>query len=197
MKKIISCFIAGITMCGAVFAQDAMKPKGLMAFDKAPGFAAADQNGKTISLDALLKEGPVVLLFYRGQWCPYCNKQLKNLEDSLSFLKDKKVTVVAVTPETPENIKATAEKTKASFSLVYDEGMKIMKAYNVAFAVDTATVVKYKTYGIDFNKANGSNGANLPVPATYIIGQNGMIKSVFFDTDYRNRPSVKQLLENL
>ena len=72
-----------------------------------------------------------------------------------------------------------------------------MKNYKVNFKVDENTIIKYKSYGIDFDKANGENGANLPVPATYIVGKNGKIKYAFFNTDYSKRASVKDILEQL
>jgi peroxiredoxin len=138
-----------------------------------------------------------VLVFYRGQWCPFCNKQLSKINDSLSFIIAKGATVLTITPETADNIKKTIEKTKASYSIIEDKGMSIMKNYKVNFAIDEDTIEKYKKYGIDFDKANGTNGANLPVPATYIISKDGKIKYAFFNPDYRQRPSVKEILDNL
>lgn len=176
-------------------AQDA--PKGLRVNDKAPDFTAKDQNGKSVSLQESLKKGAVVVVFYRGQWCPYCNKQLKKLEDSLSFIVAKGANLITVTPEKPENIVKTISKTKATYSILYDEGLKIMKLYDVAYAVDTATIVKYKKYGIDFNEANGTNGASLPVPAVYVINKDGNIVFRHFDPDYRNRASVQDILSHL
>ena len=176
-------------------AQDA--PKGLRVNDAAPAFAAKDQKGNTISLKEQLKKGPVVLLFYRGQWCPYCNKQLKRMEDSLSLITAKGATVIAVTPEKPENIVKTIQKTNASYSILYDEGLKILKSYDVAYALDEKGIARYKSYGIDFAQANGSNGANLPVPALYIIGKDGKISYRYFDADYTKRPSVAEILSNL
>jgi len=172
-------------------------PKGLNINDPAPVFTATDQNGKSVSLNKLLMDGPVVLVFYRGQWCPYCNKQLKKLEDSLSYIKAKGATVIAITPEKPESISKTIEKTKASYSIVFDEGLRIMKGYDVAFAVDSKTIERYKGYGIDFNEANASNGANLPVPALYIIGKDGKIIYRHFDNNYTKRPSVAEILAHL
>lgn len=180
------------------FAQrETVYPEGLKVGDDAPAFTAKDQDGKIISLKKALEKGPVVMLFYRGQWCPYCNMELSHFTDSASMIKDKGAMILAVTPETGENVKKTIEKTKASFPVLEDEGMAIMKSYKVNFAVDEKTVEKYKGYGIDFDKANGSNGANLPVPATYIIGTDGKIKYVFFNTDYRKRTSVQEILNNL
>jgi peroxiredoxin len=173
------------------------KPVGLSVDTEAPNFKAKNQLGMKINLKKELKKGPVVVVFYRGQWCPYCNKQLKALEDSLSFLTAKNASLIAVTPEKPENINKTVEKTKATYSILYDKGLKIMKAYDVAFAVDEATIEKYKKYGIDFEKANGENGANLPVPAVFIINKQGKIIYRFFDTDYSKRPSISELLSHL
>ena len=172
-------------------------PKGLSVGDKAPAFIANDSRGIAFSLDKQLKKGDVVLIFYRGQWCPYCNRQLSSLNDSLQTILSKGATLVAVTPETVENIGKTINKTKASFPIVSDTDLKIMKSYRVDFSVDQATQDKYKTYGINFAAANGSNGANLPVPATYVIGKDGKIKYVFFNPDYRLRPSVKEIVEHL
>ncbi len=194
MKKIFSSVILLlVVLCAG--AQD--MPKGLNKLQLAPDFSAKDQNGKLVSLSEQLKKGPVVLLFYRGQWCPYCNKQLKQLEDSLSFITAKGAIVIAVSPEKPENIKKTIDKTKATYSVLFDEGLKIMKNYDVSYGVDANTVEKYKGYGIDFSSVNGSNGANLPVPALYIIGKDGKIAYRFFDTNYTNRASVAEILANL
>ena len=172
-------------------------PKGLQVNDHAPSFSAVDQNGTLIELKDLLNKGNVVMIFYRGQWCPFCNRQLKALEDSLQFFVSKKAQLIAITPEKPDNITKSIFKTKASFPILYDDGLKIMKGYDVAFAVDEKTIEKYKNYGIDFNDANGSNGANLPVPAVYIINQEGKIIYKYFDTDYKKRPSVAELLKHL
>ena len=194
MKKLLT-----ILICASVnyfsFAQE--PPKGLQLLDKAPAFAAIDQNGTLIELKDLLNKGSVVMVFYRGQWCPYCNKQLSALADSLQFIEQKGGQLIAVSPEMPDNIKKTITKTKANFSILYDEDLKIMKSYDVSFTVDEKTIVKYKTYGIDFETANGSNGANLPVPAVYIISKEGKIIYKYFDTDYKKRPSVAELLKHL
>lgn len=173
-------------------------PKGLNLNDKAPDFTAKDQNGKNISLKNELKNGSVVLVFYRGQWCPFCNRQLKQLEDSLGQIKAKGARVLTITPEKEDNITKTITKTKASFSILHDEGLQIMKSYDVAFKVDDKTIEAYKKYGIDFSDANGvANGANLPVPAVYVINKEGKIVYKYFDADYRKRSSVKDILDHL
>jgi len=174
------------------------KPEGLFINSKAPDFKATDQYGKEIRLKDVLKDSVVVLIFYRGQWCPYCNKQLKRLEDSLQLIKDKKAKLIAITPEKTENISKTIEKTKASYSLLHDKEMKIMKAYAVAFEVDERTLSRYKNADIDLLTANGQKDkVYLPVPAVYIINKEGTITYRFFEADYKKRPSVSEILENL
>jgi len=174
------------------------KPEGLFINSKAPDFKATDQYGNEIRLKDVLKDSLVVLIFYRGQWCPYCNRQLKKLEDSLQLIKDKRAKLIAVTPEKTEYISKTIEKTKASYSLLYDKEMKIMKAYAVAFEVDDRTVSRYKNADIDLATANGQKDkVYLPVPAIYIINKESTIVYRFFDADYKKRPAVKDILDNL
>lgn len=194
MKKFIS-IIGFLMIVITAVAQEA--PEGLFIASKAPDFRAKDQNGNLIRLKDLLKEGKVVLVFYRGQWCPYCNRELSRLQDSLQLIKDKGATLIAVSPEKPESISATVDKTKASYSILYDEGLKIMKAYDVEFEVPENTITRYRNANIDIEKNNGANGKYLPVPAVYIIDKESNITYRFFDQDYKKRPSVKELLENL
>ena len=178
-----------------LFAQDA--PEGLFLNSKAPDFKAKDQHGNDIRLKDLIKKGKVVLIFYRGEWCPYCNKYLQRLEDSLQLVKDKGATLIAVTPEQPENISKTIEKTKAEYSILHDENLKIMKAYEVEFEVPENTLKRYRNTGIKLDEANGKNGNYLPVPATYVIDKEGAVIYRFFNQDYKKRPSVKEILDHL
>jgi peroxiredoxin len=187
--------VSAFLITSVVSAQET--PEGLFIASKAPDFKSKDQNGKDIRLKDLLKEGKVVLVFYRGQWCPYCNRALKRLEDSLQLIKDKGATLVAVTPEKPESINKTIEKTGAAYSIIHDEGLKIMKAYDVDFEVPENTVTRYRNTGIDLDSSNGRNGKWLPVPAVYIIDKESTITYRFFEPDYRKRPSVADILKNL
>lgn len=193
MKKIL-LFVFMLTTA-VVFAQEA--PEGLFIGSKAPDFKGKDQNDQEIKLKDLLKKGKVVLVFYRGQWCPYCNRQLSALQDSLQLIVDKGATLLAVSPEKSEMIDKTVEKTKAAYSVIHDKDLKIMKAYDVEFEVPENTVTRYRNAGIDLEKANGENGKYLPVPAVYIIDKESTVTYRFFDKDYKKRPSVKELLDNL
>ena len=174
------------------------KPEGLFINSKAPDFKAKDQYGNEIRLKDVLKDSIVVLIFYRGEWSPYCIKYLKTLEDSVHAIKNKGARLMAITPEKPEFISKTIEKTKASYPLLYDKEMKIMKAYAVAFEVDEKTVSRYKNADIDLATANGQKDKiYLPITAVYIINKEGTINYRYFDSDYKKRASVKDILDNL
>jgi peroxiredoxin len=194
MKKIIGLLIL---LMAAYFVPAQSAPEGLFIASKAPDFKAKDQHGEEIRLKDLLKKGKVVLVFYRGQWCPYCNKELQKLEDSLQLIKDKGATLIAVTPEKPESILTTIEKTKATYSILHDEGLKIMKAYDVAYEVPENTITRYRNAGLDIEKNNGTNGKFLPVPAIYVIDKQSTVVYRFFEPDYKKRPSVREILANL
>ncbi len=196
MKHLFSLLVCAFAFFHS-FSQS--KPQGLPLNASAPNFNTKDHNGKDISLTSLRKQGPVVVLFYRGNWCPYCNKQLKELQDSLQYITTKGASVVAITPEAVEGVEKTVQKTGASFPIIYDKGVEISKAYHVSYEVDSATVNNYKTkWGVDFLKINQQKEkAYLPVPAVYIIDKNGIITYRFFETDVTKRPSVQELLKNL
>ncbi len=171
---------------------------GLKKGDSAPLFTAVDNSGKKIDLKNILKEHKsVVLFFYRGQWCPYCNKYIQQLQDSLQTLTAKGAYVIGVTPETGENINKTISKTKASFSIIYDKGHSIMKSYDVNYVMEQNLFERYKRNGVDMEANNGNTDHMLPVPATYIINKSGKLAFVHFDKDYKRRPTIKSLLAEL
>lgn len=194
MKKILAFVLMLFTLLSFTSSNT---PEGLKVNDTAPNFTSIDQNGKTVVLENLVKKGSVVIVFYRGEWCGYCNKQLNDLEDSLALITQKGATVLAVTPEKQENIVKTIKKTKATYSVLSDDSLKIMSSYKVAFELDAKTTEKYKGYGINLQEMNGSNGNNLPVPAVYIINKAGKITYRYFDIDYRKRVSVSEILAHL
>lgn len=179
------------------FISKRQEPEGLSVGSAAPKFQATDQFNNPFDLEEQLKKGPVVLMFYRGHWCKYCNRQLEELSDSLGFIIEKGASVVTVTPEIMEFVDETSKKYNNSFRIISDVDMKIMNAYKVRFEVDKGTNSKYKIWGIKLDEFNGSNGTNLPVPATYIINQDGTIKYAFFNKNYKKRVSIKTILMNL
>ena len=169
-------------------------PTGLVEGDLAPDFEGVDQNGNKIILSELIKEGSVVLFFYRGNWCPYCNKHLVGFQGAVSRIIERGATVIAVAPETPENVKATVENIGIEFSIISDNNHDIVTKYNVGFYVtaEYAAMVKEKI-GTNISEHNGTSEAQLPIPATYIIGSDGKIAKIFFNSDYKIRASVEDI----
>ena len=171
---------------------------GLKVGEEAPLFSAIGADSSVYSLQTILKDGPVVLIFYRGFWCPYCNRHLGNFQDSLTFIQDLGANVIAVSPEKPEYLQKMADKSGARFTLLYDDEYKISNAYNVSFLPDKRTVLKYNTFLNANFKESHSNGSDmLPIPATFIISEKGIIIWRQFDPDYKKRSSVRDIINVL
>ena len=186
------------TLFAATFINAQEKPEGLFINSKAPDFSLKDQSGATVNLKELRKKGPVVIVFYRGNWCPYCNRELKRFQDSLQYITDKGATLVAITPEAADGVTKTIEKTGAVFPILYDADMKVSKGYAVTFEVDEKTATRYKSFGTDLMSVNQQKGAPLlPVPAVYVVNRDGSVVYRFFDADYKKRPNVKDILAEL
>jgi peroxiredoxin len=196
MKRIFSLLLVFLCVFNAIAQEEA---EGLPVDATAPDFTAKDINGKEISLSGLKERGAVVIIFYRGNWCPYCNKELKTLQDSLQFITDKGATVVAISPEAAEGVNKTITKTGATFPVLHDADVRIAKAYNVSYEVDEKTRATYlEKWNVDFLKINEQKGkAILPVPAVYIVNKEGKITYRFFDRDISKRPSVQELVDHL
>jgi peroxiredoxin len=178
--------------------KDSHIPQGLKAGDKAPGFTGYDQKGKQVELKKLLEKGPVVLFFYRGKWCPVCSRYLNNYQDSLNLITDQGFSVIAITPESIENVEQTVKLHNITFTVIYDCQEQIMKDYDVMFTVTKAYQDKIlSSLSTDIAKNNGRDAARLPVPATFIINREGIIVAVQFDPDYQKRASVKWIMKNL
>jgi peroxiredoxin len=173
-------------------------PTGLKPGDKAPDFTGYDQSGAPIQSKKILENGPMVLFFYWGKWSPVCSRYLNNYQDSLNILTGMGVNVVAITPESIENVEQTVKLHNLSFTVIYDCQEQIMKDYALMFNVTKEyqdSIMKHLS--IDIAKNNGRDVAHLPVPATYIIDRQGIIVAVQFDPDYNNRASVKWMIQNL
>ena len=194
MKKTLWVFISFFSV---LLASAQEKPEGLFINSKAADFKARDQSGTEIVLKDLRKKGPVVIMFYRGYWCPYCSRSLKRLQDSLHLLTAKNAQVIVITPEGKEGVDSTVAKTGAVFSIITDEGMVISNKYGVAFKVDDRSLGRYKNAGIDLLKINNQKEASLPVPAVYIVNEDGAITYRYFNEDYKKQVTVKEILQNI
>jgi peroxiredoxin len=197
MKKVTAIVFL---LLGFLFSQAQEKPEGLFINSKAADFKATDQDGKEVNMKDLRKKGNVVVVFYRGYWCPYCSKYMKRLQDSLELIKEANAELVVITPEGDEGIDTTVSRTGASFPIIYDKDMKISRAYKVAYKVEEKTVNRYKNSNppIDLLKINGQvKEAYLPVPAVYIVNTDGAVFFRYFEEDYKKRLAVTDILDAL
>jgi len=180
------------------FAQHGAGLEPLKVGAEAPSFEAKDQSGTLIKSADLIKEGSVVLIFYRGTWCPYCQKHVDELQKGLEQLTAKGAKVVLVTPEKPDYVKKMVDKTKATFPILHDKDYNIMEAYHTKYTIKESDEMSHKDYVVSSTKKhNETDEAVLPVPATYIISPDGKIKFVHFETNYKERSTLKMILENL
>jgi len=181
----------GIDVAGGI-------PQGLKEGETAPDFFGYDQTGKQVELKKMLEKGPVILFFYRGKWDSVCSRYLNNYQDSLKVLTDLGFSMVAITPESIENVEQTIKLHNITFTVVYDCQEKIMKDYNVMFSVTKEYQDKIKSgLSISIAENNGRDEARLPVPATFIISRDGIIVATQFNPDFNKRASVKWMLANL
>lgn len=173
-------------------------PQGLTVGETAPVFKAIDHKGEELFLPDLYKKQPLVVVFYRGVWCPACNEYLSNLTDSLKYITNAGARVIAISPETAENVKRTVDSTGAKFSVLADPNGYIMSAFKLDFHVTKAyqQMISDKL-GANIAASNGTTEARLPVPATYIIGTDGRIKYVYFHPDYHQRATVLEIVTAL
>lgn len=166
--------------------------------EKAPNFELPNPEGKTISLATLLDKGPVVVTFYRGSWCPYCNLQLRALQASLAEIHALGATLVAISPEVPDDSMSTNEINSLGFSVLTDQDATVASHYGVAWEVPAFLIEHMEVdRKLDLKKINNGNGSILPIPATFVVGTNGLVQWSYVDVDYRTRAEPEEILEAL
>ncbi len=151
-------------------------------------------NGKKVS--EYLKTGPLVITFYRGGWCPYCVKQLKDINSSIKDL-ERGASLVAISPETEKQVQMTKRKNKLEFQLVSDTNNSLARKLNLTFKVEPKVVEEYKALGIDLKASQGNDNYELPMPASFVIGRDRKIGYVFADSDYTKRASTLELIQSV
>ncbi|MFD8767215.1 peroxiredoxin-like family protein [Streptomyces mirabilis] len=163
----------------------------------APSFTLPSATGQALTLDELLAEGPVVLTFYRGAWCPYCNIALRALQQHHDAITARGARLVAISPQIPDESLSLAEKHELTFDVLSDVGSDTAKQYGLAFDLPDDLAAVYERLGIDLDRANGGHTRTLPLPATYIIDRQGTIRWAFVNTDYTTRAEPADILAAL
>ena len=160
----------------------------------APVIVLPNAKGKTVDVGPLLKRGPVIVTFYRGGWCPYCNLELKAFQKILPDITAAGATLVAISPEKPDDTLSTAEKNALSFEVLSDVGQKVGRAFGLVYTFSDELKRAYQEFGRDIPATNGADEWALPISATYIIGRDGTIIYAYTDADYRDRADPEEVL---
>lgn len=151
-------------------------------------------DGETVSLSSLTTDKPTIIIFFRGSWCPYCNRHFKEIREIEMELNEMGYTLLAISPDKPENVMGTMEKMEMGYTVYSDSDMKAADAFGLGFTVDEETVSRYKKFDIDLEAASGRTHGRLPVPAVFVVNEEGRVQFAYANPDYRERLSAEVLL---
>lgn len=168
--------------------------RAVKAGDRAPDFSLKDQEDNEVSLAGLLKKGPLVVTFYRGVWCPYCNLELKALNEALPELQRYGANVVAISPQLQVNSRKAVRVNELRFPVLSDTHNETANAFGLRFAMPDYLVELYKKLKNDLPAINGDPGWTLPMPARYVIGTDGIVAYSEVNPDYTRRPDPSEML---
>lgn len=203
---------AVVTMCASLLAGVAGQPESpttpateevspraepVKVGEVLPGFTLTNAEGVTVSLAEQLAKGPVVVVFYRGSWCPYCVKALDSVEESVADINKLGATVLAISPQKAQQSVDLRKKLGLSYELLTDQDNQLAVRLGLMFTLDAETIEKYRKYGIDVGVSNGTEAWQLPIPATYVIDRTGTIRYAWTDADYTKRAPVKKVMQAL
>ena len=171
--------------------------RALKAGDVAPLFVLKDPGGRSVSAAELLAQGPLVVSFYRGVWCPYCNMELEALQEALPALRELGANLVAISPQNAVNSRKSVRMNGLDFPILSDPGNETAAAFGLRFALPDYLIELYKTLKNDLPAFNGDASWTLPMPGRFVIGQDGVISYAEVNPDYTHRPEPADMLPAL
>ena len=171
--------------------------KALNEGSKATDFTLPNAKGEQTQLNELLKKGPVVLNFYRGGWCPFCNLEFKSLHDIIPQIQERGATLVGISPELPDSTLNTIEKHQLKFEVLSDVGNKLVRQYGLLMSVPEIVRPLYLEWGLDLPTFNGEDTWELPIPATYVISTDGKIVAAYVNKNYTERMEPTDIIKAL
>ena len=177
--------------------QTGIAQQSLKVGERAPDFTLPDVYGKPVALSELLKHGPVVLTFYRGEWCPFCNLTLRAYQRILPQIQALGASLVAVSPQTPEHSLSTVEQKELTFPVLSDVGNRVARQYRLVFQLEPTFRTLYTAIGADLPGFNGDPSWELPMPATFLLAPDGTVRLAFVDEDFTHRLEPATLLDGL
>lgn len=167
---------------------------GIPVGEHVPSVKGLDLNGKVVSLASIYEQGPVLLVFYRGGWCPYCNMEIHSLARAYPEFKKRHVTPVALSVDLPEAESALKATYQVPFPVLSDASAASLLAFHVVNKVDEAQLTKLKSYGVDLEAYSGQSHHEIAIPSLFVIDKTGTVRWAHSDPDYTMRPSIAQIL---
>ena len=177
--------------------QSGIAQRILQAGQAAPDFELPDHNGNPIALAFLLARGPVIAVFFRGRWCPFCVAQLEALQECLPQIQSAGASLVAISPQTVKQCFFMRDQHKLAYPLLSDSGNRVARQFGLAYPVSAEQRTLYASTFVNLPFINGDPSWELPLPATYVIGGDGKIAYASADPDYTVRPEPGEALKNL
>jgi peroxiredoxin len=174
--------------------QSGQADRALKAGAVAPAFELPDAQENLVRSADLLARGPLVLTFYRGAWCPYCNMDLQAIEDAANEIRALGASLVAISPQTAPNRRKSERENALSFPILSDHGNALANKFELRFRLPDDLIAVYKGFGNDLAIGNGEPSWTLPMPARYVVDPNGVIAYAEVNADYTRRPDPAELL---
>jgi peroxiredoxin len=175
--------------------RNGLAKSALKVGDRAPAIVLGNARGKTVDVDTMLKKGPVIVTFYRGGWCPYCNLELRAFQQVLPDIEAASASLVAISPEKPDDTLSTTEKNALTFEVLSDVGQKVGRAFRLVYDFSDELKSAYGGFGRDIPTKNGTvDEWALPIAASYVIDRDGTIIYAHTDADYRDRADPSDIL---
>lgn len=193
-KQVPAEFFSTMAKASTKLAASGIVGSALQQGGRMPDFELPDATGKMLKSTDLRKRGLLLVSFYRGGWCPYCNLELKALQDRHSEISAAGATLVAISPQTPDFSLTTQQKNNLQFPVLSDQGNKVARQFGLVFTLDASLRPIYQAFGVDLKAHNGDASFELPVPATYLVASNGDVLEAFVNTDYRSRLEPQTVL---
>jgi len=189
-EQVRQTYAKGIETVRATDIEQSAKQVGDTAIDA----QLAGWDGNNVKLSDLWREGPIVLMWYRGGWCPYCNIQLRAMQQSMDNIENAGAKLVVLTPELPEKAKETAKANDLDIVALHDKGNAVARKYGLVFQLPETIIPAYREK-LKLPEYTGNDAMELPLAATYVIDTSGKITYAFLDADYKKRAEPAEVIK--
>lgn len=174
-----------------------IEEKSIKNGETMPNFSLKNAKNEVVNSSDILKNGKMIIAFYRGSWCPYCNLELKALQEKIAEFKEKNATLVAISPQSPDNSLTVIEKHHLTFEVLTDKDNIFAKQLGIVFELQDFVLPYYQALGIDLSNFNENDNNSLPIPAVFVVNESSKIIYKFADANYMNRIDIDELLKTL